>query len=566
MSSKPGEASNLPLPLSKVNSIPGDASMFPHSDWYVQVSLLEIFVQVMHQEIITLEVDSSDTIGSLKEKIKDKKGFPAEEQLLFFQREELKDDRTVSDYNIQNKSTVILSLQIYRLEVTILSEGTRLVTLEVNPTDSILELKREIQNITGVPPKEQSLRFDGIELKNERTIFEYNIQNKSYINLVAQMIKVYVLNPLTQERITLVQKPRDTIGSVKDNIYAQTKISSDRQVLQFNGRELDDGNTLKCYNIQSESQLFLYEEIIIFVEMLNGTAVTLKLCKSNTIEDVKVRLDLREDIPWNMQRLSFRGKLLRDSDTLRDLNIRNNSILRYVVMIRIHIKMPNESQISVDVNLDDNIRNVRDRIQSEGGIPSNQLCLSFRGKLLRDSDTLRDLNIRNNSILRYVVMIRIHIKMPNESQISVDVNLDDNIRNVRDRIQSEGGIPSNQLCLSFRGKLLRDSDTLRDLNIRNNSILRYVVMIRIHIKMPNESQISVDVNLDDNIRNVRDRIQSEGGIPSNQLCLLMYDGEELNDSYTLRHYKLRSGSILSLVKSGGTSIYMFYVCLNISNM
>ena len=539
--------------------------MFPHSDRYVQVSPLEIFVQVMDQQIITLEVDSSDTIGNLKEKIKGKKGFPVEEQRLFFQRETLKDDRTVSDYNIQNKSTVKLSLQIYRLEVTIVWEGRRLVALEVNPIDSILELKRKVQNFAGVPPKQQSLRFAGTELENERTIFAYNIQNKSYINLFVQ-IEVYVISPLTQKTITLVQKPRDTIGIVKDNIYAQTKISSDRQVLEFNGRQLDDRKTLKYYNIESESHLLLYEAVVIFVEMLNGTKVKLNLCKNNSIGDVKMRLNLGEDIPWDMQQLSFRGQLLRDSDTLRDLNIRNNSILRYIVMIRIHIKMPNESQISVDVNLDDNIRNVRDRIQSEGGIPSNQLCLSFRGQLLRDSDTLRDLNIRNNSILRYIVMIRIHIKMPNESQISVDVNLDDNIRNVRDRIQSEGGIPSNQLCLSFRGQLLRDSDTLRDLNIRNNSILRYIVMIRIHIKMPNESQISVDVNLDDNIRNVRDRIQSEGGIPSNQLCLLMYDGEELNDSYTLRHYKLRSGSILSLVKSGGTSIYMFYVCLNISNM
>lgn len=412
----------MPLPLSKVNSIPGDASMFPHSDWYVQVSLLEIFVQVMHQEIITLEVDSSDTIGSLKEKIKDKKGFPAEEHLLFFQREELKDDRTVSDYNIQNKSTVILSLQIYRLEVTILSGGTRLVTLEVNPTDSILELKREIQNITGVPPKEQSLRFDGIELKNERTIFAYNIQNNSYINLVAQIIKVCVFNPLTQERITLVQKPRDTIGSVKDNIYAQTKISSDRQVLQFNGTELDDGNTLKCYNIKSESWLFLYEEVVIFVEMLNGTKVKLKFFKYHTIMDVKMGLDLEKDIPWDMQRLSFRGQLLRDSDTLSYLNIQNGSILR---------------------------------------------------------------------------------------------------------------------CMD---------------------------MIRIHVNMPSEGRISVDVDLDDNIRNVRDRIQSKGGIPLNQLYFLMYNKEKLNNSCTLRHYKLRDGSILRLVKSRGTSIYMFYVCLNISNM
>ena len=403
MSSKPGEASNLPLPLSKVNSIPGDASMFPHSDWYEQVPPLEIFVQVMNQDIITLEVDSSDTIGNLKEKIKDKKGFPAEEQLLFFQsKTQLKDDRTVCDYNIQNKSTVKLSLQIYRLEVTILTEGRRPVTLEVNATDSILELKREIQDVTGVPLKKQCLSFAGIELENERTIFAYNIQNKSSINLVVK-IKVYLVTPLSQEKMTLVLKPKDNIGSIKDKIYAQTKIPSHRQVLKFNDEELDDVHTLKYYNIESKSKLFLYEAIKIFVEMLNGTVVTLKLCKSNTIEDVKVRLNLREDIPWDMQRLSFRGKPLRDSDSLSDLNIQNESILRYLVMIRIHVKMPNGYEISADVNLDDKIRNVRDRIQSKGGIPPNQHCfLIYNEEKLVNTCTLRHYKLRNGSILSLV--------------------------------------------------------------------------------------------------------------------------------------------------------------------
>ena len=377
--------------------------MFPHSDWYEQVPPLEIFVQVMNQDIITLEVDSSDTIGNLKEKIKDKKGFPAEEQLLFFQsKTQLKDDRTVCDYNIQNKSTVKLSLQIYRLEVTILTEGRRPVTLEVNATDSILELKREIQDVTGVPLKKQCLSFAGIELENERTIFAYNIQNKSSINLVVK-IKVYLVTPLSQEKMTLVLKPKDNIGSIKDKIYAQTKIPSHRQVLKFNDEELDDVHTLKYYNIESKSKLFLYEAIKIFVEMLNGTVVTLKLCKSNTIEDVKVRLNLREDIPWDMQRLSFRGKPLRDSDSLSDLNIQNESILRYLVMIRIHVKMPNGYEISADVNLDDKIRNVRDRIQSKGGIPPNQHCfLIYNEEKLVNTCTLRHYKLRNGSILSLV--------------------------------------------------------------------------------------------------------------------------------------------------------------------
>ena len=247
---KPRGKKEVLISLSKVNS------MSPHSDWYVQVPPLEIFVQVMHQEIITLEVDSSDTIGHLKEKIKDKKGFPAEEQLLFFQsKTQLNEDRTVSDYNIQNKSTVKLSLQIYRLEVTILTEGRSPVTLEVNATDSILELKREIQDMTGVPLKQQCLSFAGIELENECTIFAYNIQNKSSINLVVK-IKVYLVTPLSQEKMTLVLKPKDNIGSIKDKIYAQTKIPSHRQVLKFNEKELDDVHTLKHYNIERKSKLF----------------------------------------------------------------------------------------------------------------------------------------------------------------------------------------------------------------------------------------------------------------------------------------------------------------------
>ena len=88
-------------------------------------------------------------------------------------------------------------------------------------------------------------------------------------------------------------------------------------------------------------------------------------------------------------------------------------------------------------------------------------------------------------------------------------------------------------------------------------------MIRIHVKMPNEDEISVDVNLDDNIGKVRDRIQAKGAIRCDQLFHLAYNGKKLNNRYTLRHYKLWNGSILSLVKSRGTSIYMFYVqCFN----
>ena len=97
-------------------------------------SPLEIFIKVSCQETIALEVDSNDFIGNLKNKIKDKKGFPVETQRIFYDGKALNDDRTVADYEIQNQSTLILIRQgklKYPVEITILTAARRRVTLAV---------------------------------------------------------------------------------------------------------------------------------------------------------------------------------------------------------------------------------------------------------------------------------------------------------------------------------------------------------------------------------------------------------------------------------------------------
>ena len=59
---------------------------------------------------LTLEVESGDSIENIKQKIQDKTDLPADRQKLIFNGRELADDRTLMDYNIQKKSTLLLRL------------------------------------------------------------------------------------------------------------------------------------------------------------------------------------------------------------------------------------------------------------------------------------------------------------------------------------------------------------------------------------------------------------------------------------------------------------------------
>lgn len=225
---------------------------------------MKVFVKdAVRGKTYTLDVTPDTTIEGVKALLgKKSRSRPADTQRLQFDSADLEDGAaSLKDLGIKDQDTILLMPMQLRVKDMTKPRGET-YTVDVNPADSIADIKARVEEVAHTPAASQRLEHYGKKLNNDTAnLKDCNIKHLDTLNLMPMQIMVQDASGPAGQIHTLDVAADDTIGSIKAKVEELTGKPAAKQKLQFNGVGLDvDNETLNSVGIRHMDTLVLMPE------------------------------------------------------------------------------------------------------------------------------------------------------------------------------------------------------------------------------------------------------------------------------------------------------------------
>ncbi|KAM0053250.1 putative Ubiquitin-like domain-containing protein [Helianthus debilis subsp. tardiflorus] len=288
------------------------------------------------RKIISLKVNGSDSVGSIKLKIETAEHIPFNQQELIFNNTLLENFNTLANLRIKKQSTLTLmgrSGECINISIKT-PKGKIIKSLLVKSSDTVGDVKARM-HCTG-----DVLIFNGSVLQDSNILADLHVINGSTLIRICKIVeltKIFV-NTYTGETISLLVNPKSTIEDVKWEIQRKESIPREEQALIYNNMVLEDSSTLLDFHIYRKSTLTLMRKqrqfMPIFIKTLIGKIITVEVKPSETINNIKAKIEYEVNIPCDEQELIFNEMVLPNSGTLADYHIPEESTFHLVLRLR----------------------------------------------------------------------------------------------------------------------------------------------------------------------------------------------------------------------------------------
>ena len=309
--------------------------------------------------------------------------------------------------------------------------------------------------------------------------------------------------------------------------------------------------------------------MLVFIKTLKNV-ITIEVSRTDTIENLKTKIEDKEGINIEQQQLVFSSKTLVNDKTLEEYNIEKEStiylILRLTGTKKVIIKsLDGQRSFELELRSSERIKDVKIQIENIEKIPQDQQCLMYNHKKLEDDKLVSEYNLENGSIINLVQILNgtleITIKLiPNNTLIKLNIGILETLQKLKLAIKEKVNIPVEKQRLVFNGKLLDDDEKIvQKYNIEQDSVINLISnsagnqdtdsnsikKVTIQILMPAQSFI-INILDSETIKAVKFKIQYLKNILQEKQCLI-YKGEKLSNDKKVSECNIQNDSTINLI-------------------